>query len=118
LGVFLQSGQSDLRDFSVAVPARVLSTDAALNRHLVKAGIGITLAYKDHVREALKRGELVAVLERFCAPFPGYYLYYPQRRHASRVLRALIDHIRLWRRGTRKGTDPLAGRNQAHRRTM
>jgi hypothetical protein len=25
-------------------------------------------------------------------------------RHASRVLRALIDHVRVWRRSTRKGT--------------
>lgn len=92
------------RDFSVTVPARLLSTDAPLNRRLVTAGIGITLALKEHVRDALARGELVPVLEKFCAPFPGYYLYYPQRRHASRVLRALIDHIRLWRRSTRKGT--------------
>ena len=92
------------RDFSVTVPSRVLSTDAPLNRRLVTAGIGITLAFKAHVRDALARGELVPVLEKFCAPFPGYYLYYPQRRHASRVLRALIDHIRLWRRSTRKGT--------------
>src|SRR5205807_7679479 len=92
------------RGFSVAVPARVPSTDAALNRRLVAAGIGITLAYKAHVRDALARGDLVAVLEKFCAPFPGYYLYYPQSRHASRVLRALIDHIRVWRRSTRSGT--------------
>ena len=91
------------RDFSVTVPARVLSTDAALNRRLVTAGIGVTMAYKAHVRDALVRGDLVAVLEKFCAPFPGYYLYYPQRRHASRVLRALIDHIRLWRRSTPAG---------------
>jgi len=92
------------RDFSVTVPARVLSTDAALNRRLVTAGIGLTLAYQAHVRDALARGELVAVLEKFCAPFTGYYLYYPQRRHASRVLRALIDHLGVWRRSTRKGT--------------
>jgi DNA-binding transcriptional LysR family regulator len=92
------------RDVAVTVPARVLSTDAPLNRRLVTAGIGITLAFKAHVREALASGELVAVLEKFSAPFPGYYLYYPQRRHASRVLRALIDHIRAWRRSTRKGT--------------
>jgi DNA-binding transcriptional LysR family regulator len=90
------------RDFSVAISARVLSTDAALNRRLVTAGIGITMAYEAHVRDALARGDLVAVLEEFCAPFPGYYLYYPQYRHASRVLRALIDHIRVWRRGTNK----------------
>lgn len=91
-------------DFSVTVSARVLSTDAALNRRLVIAGIGITMAYKAHVRDALARGELVSVLEKFCAPFPGYYLYYPQYRHASRVLHALVDYIRVWRRSTRGGT--------------
>lgn len=92
------------RDFTVTVPARVLSTDAPLNRRLVTAGIGLTLAFRAHVREALERGELVPALEKFCVPFPGYYLYYPQRRHASRVLRALIDHIKVWRRSTRRGT--------------
>ncbi len=85
------------RDFSVAVPARVLSTDAELNRRLAIAGLGVTLSYERHVRDALERRELVRVLEKFCAPFPGYYLYYPQRRHASRALRALIDHLRRWR---------------------
>ena len=30
----------------------------------------------------------------FSTPFPRFYLYYPQRRHASRALRALIDHLR------------------------
>jgi DNA-binding transcriptional LysR family regulator len=61
-------------DFSVAVRARVLSTDAGLNRRLVIAGLGITLAYEEHVRGALARGQLVSVLEEFCVPFPGYYL--------------------------------------------
>ncbi len=91
----------DGRDLSVTVPARVLSTDAALNRRLAIAGLGVTLAFEGHVREALERGELVRVLKQFCAPFPGYYLYYPQRRHASRALRALIDHLQGWRRGER-----------------
>jgi len=44
------------------------------------------------------RGELVSVLEKFCEPFPGYYLYYPHRRHAAPALRALIDHLRRGRR--------------------
>jgi DNA-binding transcriptional LysR family regulator len=90
------------RDFSVAVRARVLSTDAALNRRLAIAGLGITLSYESHVRGALAEGQLVSVLEEFCAPFPGYYLYYPQRRQASRALRALIEHVRGWR-GTGRG---------------
>jgi DNA-binding transcriptional LysR family regulator len=46
------------------------------------------------VRGEIERGELVPVLEKFCEPFPGYYLFYPHRRHASPALRALIDHVR------------------------
>lgn len=90
------------RGFAVGVPARVLSTDAALNRRLAIAGLGVTMAFESHVREALDRGQLVSILEKFCTPFPGYYLYYPQRRQASRVLRALIDHIRRLRSGASK----------------
>jgi len=91
------------RDFSVTVPARLLSTDAALNRRLAIAGLGITMAYEGHVRGALADGQLVSVLKEFCAPFPGYYLYYPQRRSASRALRALVEHVRGWRRGRHRG---------------
>jgi DNA-binding transcriptional LysR family regulator len=85
------------------VPARVLSTDAALNRRFAIAGLGVTLAFEGHVRDAITRGELVAVLEEFCEPFAGYYLYYPERRHASRALRALIEHLRRWRQGAGDG---------------
>jgi len=52
---------------------------------------------------ALADGQLVSVLKEFCAPFPGYYLYYPQRRSASRALRALVEHVRRWRRGRHRG---------------
>jgi DNA-binding transcriptional LysR family regulator len=37
------------------------------------------------------------MLEEFSTPFPGFYLYYPQRRHASPALRALVDHLRASR---------------------
>ena len=91
----------DGRAFAVAVRARVLSTDSAMNRRFAIAGLGVTLAFEANVRDAVERGELVRVLEKFCEPFPGYYLYYPQRRHASRALQALIDHIRRWRQAGR-----------------
>jgi DNA-binding transcriptional LysR family regulator len=89
------------RAFSVAVPARVLATDASLNRRLAIAGLGITLSFESHVRDAIQRGQLVSVLKEFCAPFPGYYLYYPQRRQASRPLRALVDYVRRAKRARR-----------------
>jgi DNA-binding transcriptional LysR family regulator len=85
------------RDFAVSVPARVLSTDAELNRRLVLGGVGVTLALTEHVREQIAKGTLVSVLEEYCTHFTGYSLYYPQRRLASRALTALADHIRVVR---------------------
>jgi DNA-binding transcriptional LysR family regulator len=82
------------RDFSVDVRARVLTNDPALNVRLAIAGAGLTLADESRSRDALARGALVAVLEKFSTPFPGFYLYYPQRRQASQGLRALVDYLR------------------------
>jgi DNA-binding transcriptional LysR family regulator len=82
------------RDFAVAVPARVISTDAAFNLRLVRRGVGVTMALERQVRDEIARGELVSVLDEFCTSFPGFYLYYPQRKHASPALRALIDYLR------------------------
>lgn len=80
-------------DFSVAVPARVVANDFSLMMRLVTAGLGVTIGMGDGVRPYLDRGEVVAVLEAYCPPFAGYYLYYPQRRQASPALRALIDYL-------------------------
>jgi len=91
------------RNFAVAVPARVLSTSSLVNRRLAIAGLGVTMAFDSSVADSLERGELVRILEKFCEPFPGYYLYYPERRHASRALRAFVDHLRSARRTSRGG---------------
>jgi DNA-binding transcriptional LysR family regulator len=85
------------RDFSVDVRARMLTNDPALNIRLAIAGAGLTLADESRSRKTVARGELVPVLEEFSTPFPGFYLYYPQRRHASPALRALVDHLRASR---------------------
>jgi DNA-binding transcriptional LysR family regulator len=97
------------REVVVAAPGRVLSTDSAVNIRLARDGLGLTIVYEDQVRDEVARRELVPVLEAFCEPFSGYYLYYPQRRHASPALRALIDHLR----GAREAT---SGRQQGGRR--
>ncbi len=95
---FTEEGPDGPRDFAVAVPARVLSTDAEFNLRLVRWGVGLTMAFEHRVREEIADGRLIAVLEAFSAPFPGHYLYYPQRRHVSPALRALVGHLREVRR--------------------
>jgi DNA-binding transcriptional LysR family regulator len=101
---FTESG----RPFSVAVPARTLTTDPSMNVRLARAGAGVTMVREDRVRPDLASGALVQVLDEFCAPFPGYYLYYPQRRHTSPALRALIEHLRRERQ-QRRDRAPATG---------
>jgi DNA-binding transcriptional LysR family regulator len=74
-----------------------------------RAGVGLTLA-DDRVRDEVARGDLVRVLDEFFTPFPGFYLYYPQRRHASAALRALIDHLRRARRASPDPKPPTGRR--------
>jgi DNA-binding transcriptional LysR family regulator len=99
------------REVVVAAPGRVLSTDSTVNIRLARDGLGLTIVYEDQVRDEVARGELVPVLEAFCEPFAGYSLFYPQRRHASPALRALIDHLRGAREAAR-GRQP-GGRRPA-----
>jgi DNA-binding transcriptional LysR family regulator len=80
-------------DFSVAVDARVLTNDIPLIVRLARAGVGLTMVMEELVRSHVDRGDLVPVLEAYSTPFPGFYLYYPQRRHTSPALRALIDYL-------------------------
>jgi DNA-binding transcriptional LysR family regulator len=80
-------------DFSLAVPARIVTNDISLMVRLARAGVGLTMVMDELVRPHIERGDLVAVLEPFSTPFAGFYLYYPQRRHTSPALRALIDYL-------------------------
>lgn len=92
---FTEDGQ----DFSVAVPARVLCNDGAVNLRLARAGLGIAITYASDVAEEVERGELISILEDFLPSFPGCDLYYSNRRHTSPALRALIDYLLEVRRG-------------------
>jgi DNA-binding transcriptional LysR family regulator len=43
----------------------------------------------------LARTTCSVVLEDWCSPFAGYFLYYPSRRQQPPALSALIDTLRL-----------------------
>ena len=58
------------------------------------AGSGFTLGLEETFRYLIEKGELVAVLEAFCPPFPGFFLYYPDRRNHALQLRAFVDHVK------------------------
>jgi len=46
------------------------------------------------VQPHIAAGRLVAMLEDWTPPFPGYHLYYPSRRHLSPAFALLVEALR------------------------
>lgn len=84
----------DGRDFDVAVEPRVTTNDMAVMIRLARSGAGLSFGMEETFRPYLERGELVAVLEAFLPPFPGFFLFFPKRQQQPAKLRALVDHLR------------------------
>ncbi len=59
------------------------------------AGLGIAFLPEDEFAPHLEEGRLVRVLEEWCPPFPGYYLYYPSRRQPSPAFSLVLKALRL-----------------------
>ena len=83
--------------FDVAVEPQITTNDLRLMIRTALAGGGITFAPEDTFRPFVETGALVPLLGEFLPPFPGFFLYFPQRRNMAPKLRALIEHVRHWR---------------------
>jgi DNA-binding transcriptional LysR family regulator len=62
---------------------------AALN------GVGLGIAFEEQVAEYIAKRRLVRVLEDWCPPFPGFFMFYPSRRNQPAALSVLIRTLRL-----------------------
>jgi len=70
----------------------VNDVDVMVSAALDGAGLAYTL--EGRVAEHVSAGRLVRVLEDWCAPYPGFSLYYPSRRRVLIALRTLVDFLR------------------------
>ncbi len=59
-------------------------------------GAGTAFVFEDYVRQPLADGRLVRLLEDWCPPFDGFFVYYPSRKQMRPALRAFVDFFR-WR---------------------
>ncbi|WP_420960461.1 LysR family transcriptional regulator [Brucella sp. IR073] len=80
--------------FEVAVDGPLIVNDDRLALEAALQGAGLAFLLDVQVTEALADGRLMRVLEDWCQPFPGLYLYYPSRRRMRPALRAFIDFYR------------------------
>jgi DNA-binding transcriptional LysR family regulator len=89
------------RVIKIAPKGRLIATYFGLAMRAVKDGLGIWPTFEGYVREEIKSGALVSLLDDWCAPFPGPFLYYPSRRQPPPALAAFIAFVGEWRKRER-----------------
>lgn len=93
------------RWFTVAVDGPVISSSRAFTLDAALAGVGIAFLKEGSVAPYIEDGRLVALLEPWSAPFPGFYLCYSRQRHVAPALAALIKALQAPFSGVRSGID-------------
>ncbi|WP_320203252.1 LysR family transcriptional regulator [Agrobacterium rosae] len=89
--------EKDGHELRVKAEGQLVFNNIAMRLDAVKRGLGLAYMPDDLVADEIAKGELVRVLEEWCAPFPGYHLYYPNRRHTSPAFALVIDALRYRR---------------------
>ena len=80
---------------TVSVSGPLTVNDAEFMIRAALDGVGLAFTLEDYVAGHVARGALVRVLEDWCPPFDGYFLYYPSRRHQPPALQALVEALRV-----------------------
>jgi DNA-binding transcriptional LysR family regulator len=80
---------------AVAVTGPVVLDDEDLGIRAAVDGVGLFFVSENRVLDLMMSGALVRVLEDWCPPFPGFFLYYPSRRHQPAALAALVETLRV-----------------------
>jgi DNA-binding transcriptional LysR family regulator len=79
----------------VSVSGPLIVDDVDLVVRAALDGVGLAFLGDDRAAPYVADGTLVRVLEDWCPPFPGFFLYYPSRRQQPAALTALIETLRL-----------------------
>jgi len=94
-GLYRWEFEKGKKSLSVAVGGPLIVDDLDLVIRAALDSVGLAYMAEDNAAPHLRSGALVRVLEDWCQPFPGFFLYYPSRRQQPAALSALIDVLRM-----------------------
>ncbi|MBZ5758598.1 MULTISPECIES: LysR family transcriptional regulator [Rhizobium] len=86
--------QSGAREIKIRTSGSFVVNDGDLAAAAVRAGAGLGYIMEDDVADDIAAGRLIRVLDAWCPPFQGCYLYHPSRRQTPPALRALIAALK------------------------
>ncbi|HEY2453248.1 MAG TPA: LysR family transcriptional regulator [Scandinavium sp.] len=90
---FENSGQH----INVRVEGQTIFNNTFLMIQAALDGAGVAYVPYDLVEKQVESGQLVSVLANWCPRFPGYYLYYPSRKHLPAAF-ALVAEALRWKK--------------------
>ncbi|MBR0893914.1 LysR family transcriptional regulator [Bradyrhizobium tropiciagri] len=93
-GIYAWEFERRGRPLKVRVDGQLVFNSVTLRIKAALAGLGLAYVAEDQVRGLLAKGQLIQVLDDWCAPFPGYHLYYPSRRQSAPAFALLVDALR------------------------
>jgi DNA-binding transcriptional LysR family regulator len=93
-GVYVWEFEKGAREVNVRVEGQLTVNDISVIRQAALNGLGIAFMPEDLARAHLDSGELIRVLSDWTPPFPGYFLYYPSRRHHSPAFALFVEALR------------------------
>ena len=83
------------KSLSVAVHGPLIVDDVETLVRAAIDSVGLAFVSDERVAAQLESGDLIRVLDDWCQPFPGFFLYYPSRRQQPAALSAVINALRL-----------------------
>lgn len=86
--------EKDGESVHIDVEGAVTLDEASLARTAALASVGLALAMESDVRDDIKAGRLVCVLEDWTPILAPLSLYYPNRRNPTAAFKAFIDFAR------------------------
>ncbi|NPE57268.1 LysR family transcriptional regulator [Dickeya dadantii] len=93
-GLFAWEFSRDGREIRVRVDGQLTFNNLQHRIDAALSGLGLAYVPEDTIRQAVADGRLIQVLESWCEPFPGYYLYYPNRKQHTAAFSLFIDALR------------------------
>ncbi|EOC0417143.1 LysR family transcriptional regulator [Cronobacter malonaticus] len=93
-GLYAWEFSKNGRELKVNVEGNLTFNNLASRISAAINGRGLAMVPEDAVARELASGQLEAVLEEWCEPFTGYFLYYPSRRQHTAAFARLIETLR------------------------
>ena len=93
-GLYQWEFEKGKKELSVAENGPLIVDDMELVLRAVREGIGLAFINETEIADELSDGTFVRVLQDWCQPYPGFFLYYSSRRQQTGALAALLSVLR------------------------